>query len=30
MAYRGATDPQPVTLTTGGTFLQRLTVPNVG
>ncbi|MGZ4706467.1 MAG: CocE/NonD family hydrolase [Acidimicrobiales bacterium] len=29
LAYRGATDPQPVTLTTGGAFLQRLTVPVV-
>jgi predicted acyl esterase len=27
LAYRGATDPQPVTLTTGGTFVQELTVP---
>jgi predicted acyl esterase len=30
MAYRGSTTPQPVTLTTGGAFLQRLTVPAVG
>jgi ABC-2 type transport system ATP-binding protein len=30
MAYRGSDNPQPVTLTTGGAFLQRLTVPVVG
>jgi predicted acyl esterase len=29
LAYRGSTTPQPVTLTTGGDFLQRLTVPTV-
>jgi ABC-2 type transport system ATP-binding protein len=29
LAYRGATEPQPVTLTTGGTFVQKLTVPVV-
>jgi ABC-2 type transport system ATP-binding protein len=28
-AYRGSTTPQPVTLTTGSSFLQRLTVPVV-
>jgi ABC-2 type transport system ATP-binding protein len=27
LAYRGATNPQPVTLTTGGSFVQQLTVP---
>jgi len=27
LAYRGSTTPQPVTLTTGGSFLQQLTVP---
>jgi hypothetical protein len=29
MAYRGSTDPQPVTLTTGGTTAQKLTLPVV-